>query len=417
MLKVSTSKVKITPEGKFFPCHLRGHAIRTQEAEGILNDVYITSIVLKINDQTLVWCNFDLGGLNREDSDRMIMTISKKHGIPKENINLGSGHTHSGPECNQSRQIEGEDKKAIPGYMEFIEQQLYNSIDECFEKGFTKAEAYHTVTDINGFYGNRNGKDKPCDKDITTILFKDENDKPIAGICNFACHPTVLGPQNLYISPDLAGYLAASLCEKWGCTFMIMQGAAGDMSNRLYRQGNDQRELERTGSGIMEQLNASDTMKPLKMDNAKVLTYSYKETFDKNLEKKRVQLKNAEMKVANAKNFDEKKVYTSALARAQQEIANFSPTFTLDIKCCYYVLGELSVFTMPAELFSRFGMEIKKAMNNKCNVFWGYSNYSVGYLYNKEDAGESFESAVSDIPAGVTEEIISEIVDFIGKNR
>jgi hypothetical protein len=61
---------------------------------------------------------------------------------------------------------------------------------------------------------------------------------------------------------------------------------------------------------------------------------------------------------------------------------------------------------MPAELFSCFGLKIKSAMKVKCPVFWGYSNYSVGYLYNKEEAGLSFESAATNIPVGIPEKIV-----------
>ena len=417
MLKINTAKIKITPEGDYFPCYLCGHAIRTEKAKGILNDIYVTCIVLKINAERLIWCSFDLAGLSKEDSERMIATISKKYSIPKENINLSFVHTHSGPEFDEKSPFAGKERGAVPGYMDFIEQQLYNVVDEAINGDSTAVKAWFNVTKIDGFYGNRNGLDRLSDKDITTIVFKDEKDVAIAGICNFSCHPTVLGPQNLYISADLAGFLADALSEKWGCNFLIMQGAAGDMSNRQYRQGYDQKELERTGNGIMAQLTSNSTMEPLEIENVKVLTYTYRKTFQTSLEKKQQQLKDTEMRVANAKNFDEKKVYTSALAFASLEVENFQPTYTLELHCSYYVLGELSMFTMPAELFSKFGIEIKKAMNNKCNIFWGYSNYSVGYLYGKENAGESFESIVSDIPAGVTEEIISEIKEFINQNQ
>ena len=417
MLEITTAKTKITPEGKFFPCYLCGHAIRTQKAEGVLNDIYITSIVLKIENETLIWCSFDLAGLNKEDSKRMIAVISQKYCIPEENINLGFVHTHSGPEYDERSPFAGLERGAVPGYMDFIEEKLYSVVDEAINQKAAAAKAHYSVTKIDGFYGNRNGLDKPSDKDITTIVFKDENDKAIAGLCNFSCHPTVLGPQNLYISPDLAGYLANALTKKWGCNFLIMQGAAGDMSNRQYRQGNDQKELERTGDGIMEQLNNNSAMEPLRIEGPKALTFTYHKTFETSLEQKQVQLKDTEMRVANAKDFDEKKVYTSALAFARMEVEKFKPTYTLALDCRYYKLGELSVFTMPAELFSKFGIEIKEAMNNKCNIFWGYSNYSIGYLYGKENAGESFESIVSNIPAGVTEEIISKIKEFINKNQ
>ncbi len=69
---------------------------------------------------------------------------------------------------------------------------------------------------------------------------------------SFACHSTVLGPDNLLVSSDLAGYVARALEKEWGVYPVIMIGAAGDVSNRLYRQGNDLKELNRVGSEMME---------------------------------------------------------------------------------------------------------------------------------------------------------------------
>ena len=66
--------------------------------------------------------------------------------------------------------------------------------------------------------------------------------------------------------------------------------------------------------------------------------------------------------------------------------------------------------------YSHEGMpevEIKKAMNCKCPILWGYCNYSVGYLGNIDDYGNSFETSASDIPVGTTEKIVSEIVKLI----
>ena len=52
-------------------------------------------------------------------------------------------------------------------------------------------------------------------------------------------------------------------------------------------------------------------------------------------------------------------------------------------------------------------------MNCKCPILWGYCNYSVGYLGNIDDYGNSFETSASDIPVGTTEKIVSEIVELI----
>ena len=60
-------------------------------------------------------------------------------------------------------------------------------------------------------------------------------------------------------------------------------------------------------------------------------------------------------------------------------------------------MNDLFILTIPAELFSRFGLEIKQAMSAVCPIVWGYSNYSVGYLVDREEYGRSFESAASSV--------------------
>ncbi|MGN1344878.1 MAG: neutral/alkaline non-lysosomal ceramidase N-terminal domain-containing protein [Traorella sp.] len=413
MVKISTSKICITPDEKHFPCYLCGHAIRTDLALGVMHDIYCKVLAIKNETKTLLWVSFELIGLSKEFRDRVSKKLCEKYGLKDEDIVLSFVHTHSAPECMEMS-FTLDDQKAL-SYMEYVEEKMYLAISECMNQQFKEVNAQFKVTNIDGYYCNRNGKDRLCDKDITVVVFKDKDNHNVASICNFTCHPTVLGPQNLYISSDLAGYLANAIENDYGCNCFTMQGAAGDMSNRLYREGNDEKELNRIGSGIIQQIQANEQVKTLNLDDiSETRVFKYRQVFKQSIEKKQMQLRDCEEKVKNAKTFDEKKVYTSALAHAKNEVENFKDTFTLDITCKYYKIGELSVFTMPAELFSRFGIEIKKQMANKCNIFWGYADYSVGYLYNKEDAGESFESAVSDIPYGTTEEIIQQILEFIG---
>ena len=47
-MQISSSRTRITPEGPFFPCYLLGHAIRTEKATGVADDLWATALVLKI---------------------------------------------------------------------------------------------------------------------------------------------------------------------------------------------------------------------------------------------------------------------------------------------------------------------------------------------------------------------------------
>ena len=410
-MKVSTYKVEITPTGKYFPCYLSGHAIRTEIATGIMHQLWTSALVLDIDDEKIVWVTVELIGLNRDYTDALRTEIAKRYGVAKEAIYINYVHTHSAPEYQDVSFFGG--PGAVEGYMDHVKECILDAVDNCLKQGLVEVKAYYQTVKIEGCYCNRNGKDKPCDKDVTLIKFV-KDDKTIAGICNFTNHSTVLGPQNLKVSNDLAGYVARSFEEHLGVYPLVIIGAAGDMSNRLYRQGNDENELNRVGKEMMDQVFAKDDFKELTLSAPKITCFNYTDTYYPDKAKKQQQYDEIKAKIDNAKSFDEKKVFTSALGIAKKGLE--CKPFVLDMECYYVDMKDLRFFVIPAELFSRFGIQIKQAMNCKCPILWGYCNYSVGYLGNIGDYGSSFETAASDIPVGTTEKIVKEIVELI-KNQ
>lgn len=411
-MKVSTYRVKITPEGRFFPCYLMGHAIRTEKAVGILNDLWATALVLEVDGEQLVWVAVELVGLPREFTDRIRTAISEKYEISVEAVNLSYTHTHSAPEYEERGDCMVFGKGAVPGYLDWVGQQILAAVDGCFKTGFTEAELFVKRVEIEECYCNRNGREKPSDQSFVTLEFR-SNGRVAAGAYSFSCHSTVLGPQNLFVSNDLAGYAARSLQEKWGVYPIAMIGAAGDMSNRLYRQGNDEKELNRVGKKMMRQVfEAQGREQILTLRRPVIKTFRYEEKFYPDPAAKQKQYESIQDRIAHAKTFDEKKVYSSALRMAEINLQG-NNCFNLDLECHYIHMGDLRLFVMPAELFSRFGLQIKEAMGGKCPLCWCYSNYCVGYLGNKEDYGNSFETSASDIPPGTTEKIVEKVIDFI----
>lgn len=410
MLKVSTARKEITPTEEYMPCYLCGHAIRTDKAIGIMDPLWVSALALDIDDVKALWITVELIGMERSFSETVRKYASDKYGVDYNLVNVSYIHTHSAPEYSY-KSIFGNDSKAVDGYPEYIMKRTIEAVDEVFGGEFKEAEAYANTVSIEGCYSNRNGLDKPCDKDVITIEFRNGN-QVIAGLCNFTCHSTVLGPQNLCVSSDLAGYVARYCESIWGVYPLVTIGAAGDMSNRLYRQGNDLNELNRVGREMMDQV-MKGGYHPSKLNITKpvVKPYSYKHTYYPDYNEKKRQYDTIVERIENARNFDEKKIYTSALAMAEKGLK--CEPFNLDLECTYVDMGDLRYFVIPAELFSRFGVEIKKAMNARCSILWGYCNYSVGYLGNIDDYGNSFETSSSDIPCGTTEEIVKEIVAMI----
>ena len=108
MVEVSAAKRNITPP---FPMYMRGYAMRTGKSIGVLDELYCRTLVLRIDGEIFIWSTLDLCRLEEPISDYARTVLAGKYSIPKENIIIGTIHTHSGPDI--SFEDEGEDRNDI----------------------------------------------------------------------------------------------------------------------------------------------------------------------------------------------------------------------------------------------------------------------------------------------------------------
>jgi len=224
---------------------------------------------------------------------------------------------------------------------------------------------------------------------------------------NIACHPTVLGAQNLQISGDLLGYISRGVQERLGVYPLMMQGAAGDMSNRNYRQGHDAQELTRTGEGILAQLFASEELAPLSLDKPVVEPYHWETSYPVDKEA----LKNLQMQIrqqmAAEENYDKHKILLSSDYAIDLKLKKEKITANFD--AAIIRMGDIEICKQPGEMFSRFGMKIKAASKAKLPLIWGYADDYGGYLADEGEYGKTYESIMSPMPKGASEEITDDL--------
>src|SRR6202022_1758280 len=71
----------------------------------------------------------------------------------------------------------------------------------------------------------------PLDPTVNVLQVKDSSGKIRAVLVNYACHPSVLGPDNLQYSADYPGAMKHYVEEKIpGALCLFVQGAAGDIN-------------------------------------------------------------------------------------------------------------------------------------------------------------------------------------------
>lgn len=404
MTEVSAAKRDITPE---FPMYMRGYAMRTGKSIGVLDKLYARILALRAGGEVFIWATLDLCRLEPEITDYMRRVVGAKYSVPEEHIVIGTIHTHSGPDI--SFEDEGAERNARKArYRQWMMEQVFDGIDECFEKGFVEARPYAVCGKIKGLYGNRNYKDRPGDKEVNLILFRTPN-HVAAGIFQMACHPTVLGIHNMKISSDLLGGLGKALDEKYHTIFITLQGACGDMGNRQYRQGNDEKELRRVQDGIWEQLESmADREMPVEMEPAAVKAVEYRAFCRYEAEALKRRIEEEEKKLEAASGEDERKLLWSGIRRLRQKLEEGGRQVCL--KTILMKLGQVQVATIPGELFSAFGLRMKEAMEGPVRLVWGYANYSAGYLVEKEEFGKGYESMSTPLEPGQAEEYVETII-------
>jgi len=406
MIKAATATCYVTPQEA---CFMGGYGMRKQKSEGVLDELKCTAVLLEIEGTPIVFCDVEILMITTEIVSAVKKRLHQEFGIQSEMVTIATTHTHAGPEIRSER-LPMFDEESDDGfwrrYQEFLKEEIYSTIAACFEAEQKEVEAWYRTVKIEGLYGNRNGIGKPEDKDVTLIVFKDGEDV-VAAIVNIACHPTVLGAQNLQISSDLLGFISRGVKERLGVYPLMMQGASGDMSNRNYRQGHDAKELARTGEGILAQLFASQELEQLCLSEPLVEPYHWETSYP--VDKKALLSLQDQIKqqMATEENYDKHKILLSSVYGIDLKLKKEEITAKFD--AAIIRLGDIEICKQPGELFSRFGMQIKAASKAKLPLIWGYADDYGGYLADAGEYGKTYESIMSPMPKGASEEITEDL--------
>lgn len=117
-----------------------------------------------------------------------------------------------------------------------------------------------------------------------------------------------------------------------------------------------------------------------------------------------------------AKTFGEKKVYTSSLAVLCHQTGEEETDF--DLEYTLYKMNDLFILTIPAELFSRFGLEMKQAEGRRVSDRLGMIPIIPSVIWSTApNMGDHLKALRDPSREGTTEEIVAEILNEIAALR
>ena len=215
MIEVGISVVDITPPAGSI---MAGYAARTNFALGKNDPLTVRAIV--VGKTALVTA--DVIGIDATMSKR----VRRQCNLPDQAITIAATHTHSGPPSMPGRLFSPIDIKFITK----LEKALINAINTA-NSSKIPVKMFGGVGEEPGIAKNRRYEGGPVDEGIPILRFEDMNGKTIALMVSYACHPVVLGPDNLLWSADYIHYCRKELEGFFpGAIAIFATGCAGDVN-------------------------------------------------------------------------------------------------------------------------------------------------------------------------------------------
>lgn len=219
-MQVGSALASITPP---LGTGLAGFAARADGARGVHDDLFVRALVLEDagGRQALLAC--DLCEIDVPFVARVRRRVEEATGIPPASIMVAATHSHAAPAtfalcCTPPD----------PKWLGTVEQRAAAAASEAC-RNLEPA----TVAVGRGYPAsigrNRRQPDGLVDPTVTVVRFDRPGTGP-ASLVHYACHPTVLGPDNLLISRDFAGYTVDAVEESTAGWAAFVNGACGDIN-------------------------------------------------------------------------------------------------------------------------------------------------------------------------------------------
>ena len=365
-MKIGFGSIKITPSKSM---KMAGYIRRKGKSIGVHDDLFVKCIII---DKIPIF-SYDLLGISGE----LFNAIRSRY----PDAIVAATHTHSAPLLDST-------------YTEFLL--------ECSVEAYRKAMS--SLEDSVIFFSNFN-IDDVCSNRISSkfkggkdaVLLRNKN----GGILIYGCHPTILGPENLLYSSDLAGVLTRKLEDRYGGTYIYLNSCAGDISTHFVRKKRTFNEIDRLSRIFLKQIPSKFRIVEGKVGYKKrncILECKAKNLDDRvweTIEDGRLYLE-SERDILTGETIPEKKNISFEINAVK--------------------IGEMIFLFYPLELESFTCRKIKKIGRKYglCSFAIGYSNGYFGYLPAREIRDlPTYENLVSPFDGDAEEKILSVTEDLI----
>lgn len=376
-MKASSVRICLTPEKEFYLIgYGNRYASRRQPAKGVHDDIYAICSLIEVDNQQLYIFNADYIEFEEASCNEIKAMLAQKYQLNPDLIFFSATHDHHSVMSYHKHWSTGIfDQRYYDSFVQKVEAGYLQCVEELQE-----SEAYYGRGQCLGYYGSRIYYGEEADNEVILVEFRNAEQKTVAALCNWATHSTVLDPENDLLTADLAGAVRNKLAAGIGVYPAMIVGAAGDCSNRAYRQGTDYEELERCAEGCAQQILKIEVNQKLDLhfESCSTVTYHVQYKINDEREYLNTYREKYSLQLDAAQDAQARKLALDNIAQIDRKLQMQDVDLTLYstiVKC-----NDLEIVSSPGELGSELGISIKRRSPAKCCLIFGYTNGYYSYI-------------------------------------
>ena len=230
-LKAGTARRSITPPPGIF---LIGYGDRSKGNIGVHDDLTATALVLEDGTTRIAIVALDMLAINEFVVNRVRQRLA-----PTE-VLLCCSHTHSGPIAYAGK---GSPRKNRL-YINALVENILAAVQEAqaatvpvrleYSQGQASIAINRREKMPDGHMEIGRNPDGVVDRSVQVVSILNDNGIRMATLINYACHGTVLGPDNRLVSADWIGIMRSQVEAELGGLALFLQGAAANLNPDMY---------------------------------------------------------------------------------------------------------------------------------------------------------------------------------------
>ena len=225
-----------------FPTTQCGHSCQTEKLFDYHDPLYARVFSFKDEDTWIIHFSFDLLAFDLEHRNELQEHFQNYYNDKTIRVITSATHTHY---ANSVR-----DPEYVNYLCKLLKEETVKMEYRDLEEVSVSYQKIHSTA-----IGRSRISGYETDNETLSLIRFYEKDDNFLNIIAYNCHPTILQANVPYFSAEYPGYVLSHMEEKYSdADFTFLQGAAGDISSRFVRDGQDYEALEKLGNRLLEQI-------------------------------------------------------------------------------------------------------------------------------------------------------------------